>query len=67
MQYQGTKQILSVIGNELALSSFGVGNGKRAVSVSIDGEDTRFEQRGASVHFARRNVRMTLVIETEEG
>ena len=65
MRYQGKQQIFSVMGNALELSSFGLRNGEKAVSVSVDGEDIRFEQTGASVCFENIKVRSTLTVQTE--
>ena len=67
MQYKGDKQALSVMGDELALSSFGLRDGERAVCVSVDGKDIPFAQKGTTVFFTNMKVHSTLTIQTENA
>ena len=67
MEYKGDKQTLSVVGDELALASFGLRDGERAVCVSVDGSNVPFEQNGKVLSFATVNVRSALTIQTEKA
>ena len=65
MQYEGDKQTLSVVGDELELSSFQLRDGERAVYVSVDGQAIPFEQRKTEVLFSCVKVRNELILQTE--
>jgi hypothetical protein len=65
VQLKETEQTLFVIGDALALSSFGLRDDKKVVSVTVDGESVSFEQKDTIVFFAEQNVRSALTIQTE--
>ncbi len=67
MQYKGEKQALSVIGDELELSSFGLRNGEEAVCVAVDEKNIPFEQKGSVVFFSNIKVRSVLTIQTKKA
>ena len=65
MQYKGDTQTFSVIGGEIELSSFGLIDGVKAVSVAVDEKNIPFEQKDAVVCFENVKVRSMLRIRTE--
>lgn len=65
MQLKGTEQTLFVMGNALELSSFGLRDHKRVVSVTVDGESIPFEQKDDVLLLADRTVRSALTVRTE--
>jgi hypothetical protein len=65
MQFTGTKQTLSVMGDALSLSSFGLKDGKKIVSITVDGESIPFIQNKNILSFAERSVHSILTIRTE--
>ncbi len=65
MQYKGDTQTFSVIGGEIELSSFGLIDGVKAVSVAVDEKNIPFEQKGAVVFFEDMKVRTMLTIRTD--
>ena len=67
MQFAADQRILSVMGDELALSSFGLREGERAVYVYVDGSSVPFEQNGSVISFANTKVRSTLTIQTTKA
>ncbi len=67
MRYQGETQTLSVVGDALELSSFGLRDGTKAISVAVDGKNIPFEQKGATVCFANIKVRSALTVQTEKA
>lgn len=64
MQFNGEKQILSVIGEKICLSSFGLRNDKKVVSVIADGISIPFEQKGNIITFPETFIHNTLEIQT---
>ncbi len=65
MEFIGKKQTLSVYGNEIVLSSFGLRNDSKAICVSVDGKPIPFEQRENKLFFTAIGIQATLEIETE--
>ena len=65
MQFTGTKQTLFVMGDALSLSSFGLKDGKKIVSITVDGESIPFIQNKNILSFAERSVHSILTIRTE--
>ena len=65
MQYKGDQQTLSVESGDLELSAFGIGDGAKAVRVSVDGVEIPFEQSGATLTFATARVRSALTVQVE--
>lgn len=64
MQFAADQRILSVMGDALALSSFGLREGERAVYAYVDGSSVPFEQKGSVLSFPTVKVRSTLTIQT---
>jgi hypothetical protein len=65
MQFIGEKATLSVMGNEIELSSFGLRDDRKVSSVTIDGNKIPFEQRGKTISFTKKSVQKTLQIQME--
>ena len=65
MQFTGTKQTLFVMGDALSLSSFGLKDGKKIVSITVDGESIPFIQNKNILSFAEISVHSILTIRTE--
>ena len=66
VQFAADQRILSVMGDALALSSFGLREGERALCVDVDGNNVPFEQNGSVISFANTKVRSTLTIQTKK-
>ena len=60
MQFKGEKQTLSVVGNEITLSSFGLRDDKKVGNVVVDGKKIPFEQKGDCLIFSKITVKSTL-------
>jgi hypothetical protein len=67
MQYKGEEQTLSVVGNALELSSFGLRSGEIAICVTADGKSIPFAQKGSVVFFSDIKVRSALTIKTKKA
>lgn len=67
MQYKGEEQTLSVVGNALALSSFGLRSGEEAICVSADEKSIPFEQKGSVIFFPAIKVRSALTVRTKKA
>ena len=67
VQFKGEKQTLSVIGNEIALSSFGLRDDKKVECVVADGKTIPFEQKGDRLIFSKIKVKSTLEIQTSDN
>jgi hypothetical protein len=67
MQYKGEEQTLSVVGNALELSSFGLRSGETAICVTADGKSIPFAQKGSVVFFSDIKVRSALTIKTKKA
>jgi hypothetical protein len=64
VRYEGGVQTLSVMENELALSSFGLRDATRVTVVTVDGVEIPFEQKENTLSFAEQTVRSELKIKT---
>ena len=66
MRFRGEEQTLSVLGDALELTSFGLADGARAVRVTADGKEIPFEQKGAVIFFGNTKIRSALTVQTEK-
>lgn len=62
VKIESEKTTLSVIGNELKLSSFGLSDNKKVISVFVDGTYVPFEQKDNVLSFSEIDIKCTLEI-----
>jgi hypothetical protein len=65
VQLSEKEQTLFVLGDAIELSSFGLTDNKKVVSVKVDGESIPFNQENATLCFSTQTIRSTLEICTE--
>ncbi len=65
IQFIDEKAVLSVKGNEIALSSFGLRNAKKVLCVTVDGKEIPFEQKGEMILFEKQVIKKTLEVENK--
>ena len=65
IEYKGDVQTLSVLGNELVLSAFGLRNDNEVVAVKVDGTAIPFTQKGEKIYFENTTIRSALEIQTK--
>ena len=65
IRFMSKKTLLFVFENEIVLSSFGLRTEKKVLSVSIDGKEIVFQQKGDCIYFKKQAIRKALEILTE--
>ncbi len=65
VRFHGEKQTLSVFGNAITLSSFGLRNDNKVLCVNVEGNPVPFEQKENRLFFTPTNVKTTLEIQTK--
>ncbi len=63
-RFHGRRCTLTVLGEPLTLSSFGLRRGEMAVSVTADREPITFSACNGGISFAERGIRSELIVET---
>ncbi len=63
VEFNDEKQILSVLGNEISLSSFGLRDNRKVLSVTVDGKAIAFTQRDNVLFFDEAKIKNTLIIQ----
>ncbi len=65
VEFKGEEQTLSVIGEGLTLSSFGLRDNKKVTSVTVDEKAISFEQKEDTLFFENVTVKNSIKIKTE--